>query len=193
MNHLAHMLLSCDSDTLMVGNFVADFILPKEARLLPEAIQNGIDLHKSIDQYTDSHQGVKKINSIFAKTQKKYAPVVTDICLDHFLIRNWSVFASSQVNHFAEDCYKLLSKNQTYFPTHLREIFPKMIQDNFLTSCENEHRLRRTFARVKLRTTFENNFDIAVDEMLLHYNEINDIFLEFFPMLQKHTQDLCNC
>ena len=54
------MLLSCKDSNLLVGNFMADFINNSDKKGLNPQILEGINLHKSIDHFTDNHQAVKE-------------------------------------------------------------------------------------------------------------------------------------
>ena len=55
MNFLAHIFLSCGSEDLLIGNFIADFISNKEVNQYDPEVQKGIQLHREIDSYTDNH------------------------------------------------------------------------------------------------------------------------------------------
>ena len=56
MNHLAHAFLSPLNDAqILVGNLSADWIKGRARRSLPEGIQLGMDLHRRIDVFTDTH------------------------------------------------------------------------------------------------------------------------------------------
>ena len=65
MNFLAHTYLSCSNEDLLVGNFLADFMKNKDIESLPSNILKGIDLHRKIDSFTDSHPAVKEVNKRF--------------------------------------------------------------------------------------------------------------------------------
>jgi len=58
-----------------------------------------------------------------------------------------------------------------------------MIDDNFLLSCENESRMRKTFERVSKRATFENAFHQAFDDLQIIEAELCGHFHLFFPEL----------
>ena len=55
MNFLAHIYLSDDDEQVMIGNFIADFVKGKKKDDYPPAIKKGIELHRSIDDFTDHH------------------------------------------------------------------------------------------------------------------------------------------
>ena len=71
MNYLAHIFLSGDNDLLKIGNFLGDFVRSKDQKNYHPQIQKGINLHRYIDHYTDTHAIVKK-SKIFLKKTKSF-------------------------------------------------------------------------------------------------------------------------
>lgn len=65
MNYLAHLALSYPSAGLVVGNFIGDHVRNKDLDKFTKEVQLGIDMHRSIDNFTDTH-----ISSI--SMRKKY-------------------------------------------------------------------------------------------------------------------------
>ena len=55
MNYLAHLYLSGESEKVIVGNFIGDYVKGKSFTDYPEQIAGGIKLHRSIDSFTDQH------------------------------------------------------------------------------------------------------------------------------------------
>ena len=52
LNFLAHIYLSGENDFLKIGNFIADTVRGKQYLEYPQAIQQGILLHRKIDSFT---------------------------------------------------------------------------------------------------------------------------------------------
>ena len=98
MNFLAHLYLSGNDEPLMVGNFIADHIRGYDWKAFPQQIQNGILLHRFIDEYTDNHPIVEQSKALMRNTFHKYTPVISDIYFDHFFcsINGW---AHTNVHH----------------------------------------------------------------------------------------------
>ena len=193
MNFLAHVYLSCQNNDLLVGNFLADFLTTKEYHLQPKDVKLGIELHKSIDKYTDQHPDVKACVAILRTTQGKYSPVIMDILFDFFLIKNWQKFSNQKLHTFTSNVYVILNDNIYLFPSKLQNALPFMIADDFLLSCKDEERLIKTFERLKKRVRFENHFDSILIDLNNHYEKFDKHFLRFFPDLIKHVNTFCNC
>lgn len=150
---------------------------------LPAEIQRGIFIHREIDRLTDTHPVVKKSVRLFQPSQKKYSPVVVDIAYDYFLTKHWGNFHNAEIQEFADKTYSILDQYKGYYPGKLQSILPKMLQDNFLLSCANETRIRKTFERVSKRATFENEIHRAFDDLQSSEGELEEHFHNFFPEL----------
>ena len=62
MNYLVHFLLAGDDDELRLGNVLGDFVKGRverfEHRGLTERLRTGIQLHRTIDAFSDRHPAV---------------------------------------------------------------------------------------------------------------------------------------
>lgn len=193
MNFLAHMLLSCKDSNLLVGNFIADFIGNADKKALSPQILEGINLHKSIDHFTDNHQAVKEAIKIIRPSQGKYAPVTIDILFDYILTQEWNQYSNHDLKVFTESTYSTLQSYTHHYPAKLQEMLPRMIADDFLMSCATEERLITTFQRVKRRAKFDNNFESGHEAMFDHYDDLNQLFHDFFPEILVHVNEYCDC
>ncbi|NVK49164.1 MAG: DUF479 domain-containing protein, partial [Cyclobacteriaceae bacterium] len=86
MNFLAHAFLSFGHEKILVGNFIADFVKGKQIEKYEKQIQIGIQLHRAIDLFTDSHPLVKAAQSYLRPKFGHYSSVITDVFFDYFLI-----------------------------------------------------------------------------------------------------------
>lgn len=187
------MLLSCKDSNLLVGNFVADFISNSDKKGLNPQILEGINLHKSIDHFTDNHDAVKEAIKLIRPSQGKYAPVTIDILFDYILTQEWNKYSTHHLKEFTVSTYGTLQSNAHHYPVKLQEMLPRMIADDFLLSCATEERLITTFQRVKRRAKFDNNFESGHEAMFDHYDSLNQLFHDFFPDIMLHVQEYCDC
>jgi len=193
MNFLAHMLLSCKDSNLLVGNFMADFIGNSDKKGLNSQILEGINLHKSIDHFTDNHNAVKEAIKLIRPSQGKYAPVTIDILFDYILTQEWNKYSTHHLKDFTVATYETLQSNVHHYPDKLQELLPRMIADDFLMSCATEERLITTFQRVKRRAKFDNNFESGHEVMFDNYEILNQLFHDFFPEIMTHVREYCDC
>ena len=55
MNVLAHIYLSGDSEKIIIGNYIGDYVKGKDYLKYPDLVRKGIILHRHIDGFTDRH------------------------------------------------------------------------------------------------------------------------------------------
>ena len=193
MNYLAHSYLSCGDEDLMLGNLITDMIKKQDETAYDQAIQKGIDLHRKIDTFTDSHPIVSESLQLIYPTQGKYAPVVLDILWDYFLSHNWKHFSGEEIPHFTRNVYAILEKNYGRLQPKIVERVQKMIEADWLQSCITKERLRGTFTHLHKRTKFKSNFD-KVDEILVEHEEkLNAYFMKLFPAMISYVETNCGC
>lgn len=193
MNFLAHMYLSCSNEDLLIGNFVADFIRNRDLVFYSDAIVEGIKLHREIDSYTDNHPRVVQSTRILREQHGKYAPVVIDVCYDYILSKNWSRYSGETLRDFSDRVYGVLTKHHDILPDYLQDLAPRMIADDFLLQYGTEAGLRRTFERIGKRAKFDSNWGTAFDDMVAHYDHLEDGFNSFFPDMIAVVDDFCDC
>lgn len=181
MNFLAHFYLSGNNESLIVGNFLGDYLKNPQVALLPEAIRQGVWLHRHIDSYTDQHPAVRKSAVLLRQAHGRYAPVILDVIYDYVLAKNWDKYSEDSLGNFTAGIYKVLKKHQYLMPDFLKQNLPHMIADDWLVRYGTKEGLRFTFSRMKLRSSNPHFFENAVESMQLHYAQIENDFNTFFP------------
>ena len=187
------MFLSCQDPYLLAGNFMADFISNKHLKNIRREILLGIELHKSIDSFTDTHKAVREAVTVLRPTQRKYSSVVADILFDFILTQEWHKYTDIDIEVFTSKTYQKLLGMKDEFPEKLMNLLPKMVDDDFLMSCKNEDRLIKTFERVGRRAKFDNNLNQAHIDMVNNYDVLQKSFHRLFPDLIIHVNQFCAC
>ena len=109
MNYLAHAYLSFNHPGLLVGNMISDFIKGKKKFDYPPEIQNGIALHRAIDEFTDGHPATKKAKEFFRPAYRLYSGAFVDVVYDHFLARDTNEFEDAEsLQNFTLQSYATL-------------------------------------------------------------------------------------
>jgi acyl carrier protein phosphodiesterase len=183
MNFLAHIYLSGDNHQLMIGNFIADYVKGKKKDDYPEGIKKGIELHRSIDDYTDHHEVTSRSKNLLRSKYGKYSGVIVDLYYDHFLAANFSLYSKVPLEDFTEHTYSVLKNNFEVLPNEVQYFLPFMIERNWLLNYGSIEGIGRTMAGLGKRVSFENKMDEAVNELREHYAAFGKDFKEFFPQL----------
>lgn len=188
MNFLAHQYLSGPDDQLKIGNFLADMIRGKEIERFDNGIQKGILLHRSIDQFTDSHKAVKEAIKLFKETQGKYASVIVDITFDHFLAFHWKKYHSKELNVFANEFYDLMASNYSILPEKVQYMIPRMKQQNWLYEYQFLDGIQQAYEGISRRASFDSNMANARVGLEKNYDQLNQLFEAFFSDIIKHVK-----
>ncbi|MEM1322205.1 MAG: acyl carrier protein phosphodiesterase [Bacteroidota bacterium] len=189
MNFLAHLFLSGENEDLMIGNFIADFIRNKEVADYTPAVQKGIQLHRSIDSYTDQHPIVRQGTRRLQAHHHKYSPVVIDVLYDYLLAMNWSLYSDQSLKDFTQGIYAILNQRMDEMPFRLKKRLPNMIEHNWLMGYGTEAGLRLTFSKMDQRTAFPSNFSAAFDHLQQDYGAFEEEFNLFFPEVIVYVKD----
>ena len=185
MNFLAHLYLSGSEQSIMIGNFIADSVKGKEMYTYSSAIQKGIQLHRFIDQFTDSHPVIHDAKNIIAPYFGKYNAVGVDIYMDHFLAKDWSHYSSVNLEIFSLNVYGLLQRELSILPQRVQELLPYMIRQDWLSNYANFEGIEQVFRGMSKRASFESHMEEATIILQKHYTEMQQCFDVFFPELVR--------
>jgi acyl carrier protein phosphodiesterase len=193
MNFLAHMLLSCESDSLMTGNFLGDLLRNREIAELPDPIREGVQLHRKIDVFTDNHPRVKRSSHLLHDRHHKYAPVLVDVYYDFFLARHWLRFHPEPLPDFSRRVYQILLAYLDIMPERTRHQLRSMVQDDWLMNYATYEGMELTFRRMSRRVSKPQQLAGAVDSLKMFEPRLEADFLAFFPEIMAYVQGECAC
>lgn len=192
MNFLAHIYLSGDDEELMIGNFIGDFVKGKAWEEYAESVQQGILLHRSIDQYTDNHEIVMKSKERLRPKYRHYSPVIADVFYDHFLSSLWQNYHDTPLLNYTDDFYKIADRNKAIIPESAQYMLSYMRRDNWLYNYQFIKGIRQALTGMSRRTPFNSRMEEAADDLLEDYEYYKQDFEAFFPQLVAHTQSFLN-
>ena len=195
MNFLAHLFLSgapasATYTDVLLGNFIADSVPGRQLENYPPAVQAGIRLHRAIDTYTDQHPVVRRATQRLRQAgYGKYAGVISDMFLDHFLARNFAGFSSETLADFTQRVYALLTARQAEMPPRVQHFLPYMTGHNWLLHYAQPEGIARALGGLSRRATAGSGMETAVDELQANYAAYEADFREFFPELQRYVTE----
>jgi acyl carrier protein phosphodiesterase len=189
MNFLAHLYLSNEIPSLVVGNFIADAVKGKAIECYSEEIQRGIKLHRTIDSYTDTHPLVKECVCFLRPTQGKFAPVVLDILFDHVLAKKWTNYHLKSLRVFSNEMYDHLTsyREQEGMPQPMEYVLDRMIKDNWLFNYQYPQGIQRSLKAMQQRVKYPNNMGVGYVAMEQYEYELEIRFQVFFDELKEEV------
>lgn len=187
MNYLAHLLISPEDGLSRLGNIMADFMRDVNQELLPQKVWEGIQLHRSVDGYTDSHEVVKDLRKQFSPEKRRFSGIVLDVVFDHFLIKHWEKYSAYEFHAFVDQSYEDLWQHRELMPARMEMVVGWMIKRDWIRSYAELEHVGRALDGLAGRLKLMHDFHGSIDEVHQHYESIEAGFLKFFPDLLQHV------
>jgi acyl carrier protein phosphodiesterase len=193
MNFLAHIFLSGKNEKVMVGNFIGDFVKGRNVlESFEREIALGIELHRSIDMFTDKHAVVAESKKRLRPKYRHYSGVIVDVFYDHFLARNWNQFHTDLLPDFAEKTYRTINRYDAILPTEVKYMMPYMTKGNWLVNYSKVEGIHRALSGMARRTMHDSKMDEAMGDLVSDYDHYKKEFDLFFPELKLYCEAWLN-
>jgi acyl carrier protein phosphodiesterase len=192
MNWLAHLFLSEPNTEYRLGNILADVVKGSARQELNYAIQRGIKCHQVIDTFTDSHPIVKRSKQLISCDYRHMKGVLVDVFYDHFLAKNWPKYSDIPLEQFIKQIYDSFQAYPGNLPPIFREIIVRIASEDWLGAYRNISGVENGLSRINKKLSVRNRSFIleqAVSELIIHYDEFDRDFQEFFPELLQYVRD----
>ena len=155
MNFLAHAYLSFNKEEIVVGNLISDFVKVNKKFDYSKGIQDGISLHRKIDEFTDNHPQTKLAKQLLKPAVGLYAGAFIDVVYDYFLANNLNCFSSEiELHDFANGVYKILENHKAIVPPNFEKVMPSMQANNWLYNYKFDYGVQRSFEGLYRRAKF---------------------------------------
>lgn len=182
--------MSCENEDHIVGNFIADSIRHNELAQFNLQIQKGVELHKYIDTFTDTHPIVKQSTKRLHHKHGKYSPIIIDIWYDHLLTRHWSKYTQESLRDFANRMYKMLHRHLDIMPKKMQRNLPIMTEEDWLMRYQSVEGMRDTFSRFKPRLSRPELLEGVIENLVELDTELDKDFQVFFPELSAYIHKM---
>ena len=188
MNHLAHFLLASHYQPIpladsLSGAFLGDHIKGRLQSRFPEAIEQGIALHRRIDAYTDRHARVKTACQRFEDPFRRFAPIMVDLVFDYHLANHWQTYHGESLVAFNDKIFSLMASRLHLFPDKPRAHLLAMKDRRVLLSYDQPEFLQRSLIYLSTRIKRENPLQAAFPVLQKALPELESDFHAFFPEL----------
>ena len=188
MNYLAHLHLGGQRPGQLLGSLYGDFVKGRLQGQFDPEIEAAIQLHRSIDMFTDRHPLVDVSLSRFSLTRRRYAGIVLDVFFDHCLARDWTLYADRPLEDFTCDVYRVLAA-EPQLPGRLAQIAPHMAANDWLGSYRDFAVLEQVLRGISRRLTRPEELAGAMRELEKLYEPLSEDFRLFYPQLQVFSQN----
>ncbi len=191
MNHFAHLVLAQPTLESTVGNLLGDFARGVDLDALPSAVRAGLDNHRAVDRFTDTHPRVQSMKRAFSRQRRRFAGIALDIYFDHLLINHWERFEQRDLDSTIADFYRRMRHGRELMPgENMRRATRRMVEYDWFGSYRDPDAIAESLDRVAGRIRFANRFAGAIEELQRNHDSIRDGFFEFYPELRRHVESL---
>ncbi len=185
MNYLAHAFLSPNIPSIRTGNLIGDFVKKNQIQTFDKNIQIGLNLHRTIDQFTDKHDLVQQAISLLKPEFPLSAGIFTDILFDHFLANDSLYFASGDIlKNFTQKVYADLQEHRHIMNDSMLEFFHYMKKYDWLYHYKYQEGLSKSIHGICKRVPRLGDPTRAMNQILLHYEALQSLYKAYFPELQ---------
>ena len=185
MNYLAHQFLSGTNKEIRVGNFLGDFMKGRELKEFPETIQLGIELHRIIDEFTDTHEVVHRSKKLLHPKQGKYTSVLLDVYYDYFLAKNWDKYSNEPLQEFAASVYADFWELRINFSDKIISFLPNMRENDWFTNYRSYWGINKALQSIARRAKYSNTINNSLLDLQELETELEADFHIFMPELKQ--------
>lgn len=183
MNFLAHVFISSASDGEIVGALLGDFVKGRAKDEYPDEVRRGIELHRAVDSFTDSHDLTVDSRRLFPPERRRVSGILIDVVNDHFLASNWDSFSDVSLEAFAARVYAACDNHRELLPERFQKMFPYMRQENWLSAYRELSWIELTLSRMEQRRNGRIALAAGIHDIRENYLELERNFLSFFPQV----------
>ncbi|MCF2949235.1 ACP phosphodiesterase [Paraglaciecola aquimarina] len=187
MNYIAHLHIAEHTNTSKLGNFLGDFVKGSDLTHLPEEIELGIRLHRSVDKFTDSHDLIRNLKTQFPANIRRMAGVIIDIYFDHLLMKSWQHYSAQSYHSLFSSFYTELKTFSLPDNHYYSQLSQRLLSHQWLKEYTYEPTCFRAFVsiekRLKRKVMFATHAEFFIKQNRLLF--IN-CFKQFYPELLRH-------
>jgi acyl carrier protein phosphodiesterase len=181
MNHLAHLFLAKQTPHSLIGNLAGDFVKGPLGDRFPPAIREGIEQHRRIDAFTDSHPSVAAFRRVLTPEHGHYSRVIADMFFDHFLACRFEELAGESLDAFLTRTFAMIDPHQALLPGRLRSLYPHIRDERWLQSYREIEAMHDALRNISYRFSRRPQLETATRHLLDSRAELERHFDAFFP------------
>jgi len=188
MNYLAHAYLSFGHPGVLTGNMISDFVKGKKKFDYPSEVQQGIELHRAIDQYTDTHIATREAKQVFRAHYRLYSGAFIDMVYDHFLANDETEFTEESLFAFSRDTYAALDRQEAWMPDRFAHMYPFMKQQNWLFNYRTRWGIKKSMGGLVKRAAYLEDYHTAFTIFEEHFQLLEDCYRHFWAGMKPYAK-----
>ena len=197
MNFLGHSLISLEIDEsrdkkTLYGNFTGDYYKGLVDRIeLPEALKEGIRLHRIIDKVSDRKENY--LNKLLVDKFGIFKGIVSDMYIDHFLSKNFHKLFNKDIKLIEKKILNAIEENRNIFPKDFERMFKWLNDRNVMSNYKDIDFLKRSFEGLARNIRKGEILNLATTELKKNYNLFEEKSInEFFYVKDRSIEEFLN-
>lgn len=167
---------------------ISDYVKGKKKFDYPPGIQQGIALHRAIDEFTDKHAATKEAKEVFRPHYRLYAGAFIDVVYDHFLANDKNEFDEKSLAGFSINCYATIDNYIHHLPEPFARMFPYMKTQDWLFNYREKWGTQKSFGGLVRRAAYINDHDTAYRLFDRHYELLQKCYNAFFTEVKSFAK-----
>jgi acyl carrier protein phosphodiesterase len=182
MNYLAHLFLADDDAESLIGNLAGDFVKGLLGERFTPGVRRGIQHHRRVDAFTDSHPAVAAFRRVLIPEHGHYARVIADVFFDYFLTASWSRYSPGETREdFLSRVFATIDPHVDALPGDLRRVYPRMRDERWLQSYGEAGGVYLALSGLSRRLSRRPRLETATHHLVDSRAELERRFHQFFP------------
>jgi acyl carrier protein phosphodiesterase len=157
----------------MLGNLCGDLIKGNKFIGLHPSVKKGVQLHRSIDSFTDSHKLIRKAKAIVRPEFNLFSGIVIDMFFDHFVANR-----HHSLKKHVKYVYDSAKAHSSDLPSSFNDKMYYMMKYNWLEMYKTSEGLRSILFQMRRRIGNKSPLNESVDILIERKEEFNVIFDE---------------
>jgi acyl carrier protein phosphodiesterase len=189
MNFLAHLYLSGESEDIMTGNFIGDYVKGTRYGQYQGDIRRGILLHRAIDDFTDRNLHFRESRKLFTEDYRRYSGIVADVVFDHFLAKHWTVYSKVRLRDFTRRAHAVLLSRFLKLPFRVQQFLPFMIQHRRLESYATPQGMEKALRIMSGYTSLPPFSHKVLEVVNNHHDLLLELFIRFMDEIICYVEE----
>jgi acyl carrier protein phosphodiesterase len=193
MNYLIHFFLAGNDVELRLGNLLGDYVKGRVERFehpgLTDRLRVGIQMHRTIDAFSDRHPAVHRSKRILSAQYGRLSGVIVDLFYDHVLARRWSEHHPRPLEDYTQEIYRTLKANLHRLPPAVHPLVASMSRGDWLGSYASQRGIDRALQGMAQRRPVAAEIGTAGRVLTDHFDRFSADFDEFLPELSERCAE----
>lgn len=167
---------------------MADYVRGNPYPQWPEAIADGIAMHRRVDAMTDSLPEVRAARHFFRAETRRVAPITLDVIWDHFLSLNWDKLVPEiSLPDFLRDARSVIAPELALTPEPFQNLNRYLWQDRWMERYGEAAYLQNVLRGMASRRPRLTALADSYHDFINNYQRLEEFFWQFYPRMMAQA------